>query len=200
MGDLVNDRVQMFDPIGNWLGAFPVTVATWDLDVDPGGVFVVIASNLTQLGSYSTAGAPIAAWQPTDPSILADIEGVAIGLDGRIYVPLKGFGRIEVFTSAGVYLNQIPVQSAAIDVDNDGNLYLYGASGEVFKLTAAGQVVWQFRSLGSASGNFAGLEDLVVDRDGNIFTVESGDRVQKFMSDTTPAIRVSWGAVKARYR
>lgn len=198
VGDLSNNRVQKFDSFGNWIGAFAVTVATYHLDVDPAGTFVAIASTLRFIGTFTTTGTPIASWQPTNASDFSTLGGIAIGPDARIYVSVRGDSQIEQFSASGTSLEQWAITGpAAIDLDAAGNVYVE-SDNAIVKLTSDGEFVWQF---GSGVGEFAGLADLAIDRDGNIFTVESSPaRVQKFSNGPTPTLRKSWGAVKAAYR
>jgi len=56
--------------------------------------------------------------------------------------------------------------------------------------------------LGTGDGQFDGLKFLAVDAQGNLFVSDTNNhRVQKFAtSGPTPAIRTTFGSIKARYR
>ena len=68
--------------------------------------------------------------------------------------------------------------------------------------SSGGTYLAQVGSLGTGDGQFDGLKFLAVDAQGNLFVSDTNNhRVQKFAtSGPTPAVRTTFGSIKARYR
>lgn len=131
-------------------------------------------------------GAPIAAEAP---------GGIATDGAGRIYVPLRGKGLVNIYDNArggnrllasiGAGQLQDPV-SVAIDVRS----YIYVADAAKGAIVSYSPYFWGATLLGSsgapgvALGQFAGLGQIAVDNEPRIFAAESGNaRVQALDPD-----------------
>ncbi|MFI5372623.1 MAG: hypothetical protein ACHQ52_13790 [Candidatus Eisenbacteria bacterium] len=67
--------------------------------------------------------------------------------------------------------------------------------------TGTGTYLTQWGSNGSGEGQFNIPLGLATDAAGNVYVSDNGNnRVQKFGPSPTPAIRKTWGQVKAEHR
>lgn len=152
-------------------------------------------------GRGNAAAAP--AGPAPDPMQAQQFQGpvhsAKVSKDGFVYVADRGGNRLQVFTTAGKFVNQIKVTSPsgfAISSDPDQRfLYIaeYGANhvGVVDRKTL--EILYEFGMESDKPGDFQGPHELAVDSKGNLYVAEvaPGNRWQKLtfkgLSTTKPA-------------
>ncbi|MEZ4520625.1 MAG: hypothetical protein R3A46_03120 [Thermomicrobiales bacterium] len=118
-------------------------------------------------------------------------DGVAIGLDGRIYAVDNGQDVIKVFRNDGEFLTQygpslgpnVTLQNPLdLAIDSDGNLYVTDPDIDaIVKLTPNGGLIAQFGVTGNGNGQFQFPSGIALDEDDNIYVADTvTKRVQKF--------------------
>jgi sugar lactone lactonase YvrE len=129
-------------------------------------------------------------------------EGLAVDVDGNVFVADSGNHRIEKFTRNGIFLLQWGSQGSgegqffdpeAVAVDQNGNVFVADSGNHrIEKFTRNGIFLLQWGSMGSAQGQFHTPDGLAVDADGNAFVADlNNNRIEKFDNDGT--FLTSWG-------
>jgi DNA-binding beta-propeller fold protein YncE len=127
------------------------------------------------------------------PQFATPVHTVRISQDGLVYIADRSNRRIQVFTTAGRYVNQVFInreQSAsacgiAFSQDPEQK-YMYVADYGNSKLVVLERKtlteLYQFGERGPAPGQFQGLHQLSADSKGNLYSVEvaPGNRAQRF--------------------
>ncbi|MEE4210637.1 MAG: hypothetical protein V2I43_15400 [Parvularcula sp.] len=106
VGDLENERVQLFSAMGNFLGIFDGSLVgkPYGLDVDGEGNLYVASTHEPQKGGVrivkvSSDGVVLKEQRLTPPEGGRHVlEDIALGRDGAIYVADSGLGRVLRFT------------------------------------------------------------------------------------------------------
>jgi hypothetical protein len=117
---------------------------------------------------------------PAAPSDRFDIHAkIAVGSDGRVYVSDPGNHRIQVFTPAGRFLDEVGSFGSGkgqfldpnwLSVDHEGNLYVGdGALGGVSKFSPDGRFIWRIGGNGSS--------DLDLEGHQHFLSVDAHDRL-----------------------
>lgn len=152
-------------------------------------VFVVLATAVLALFGAQRAGAASFEW---DGVAVSGVNAGAIATDGagRIYVPVRNGGQLQIFDNArnGHRLLQslgagLLVDPISVTVDNRGNTYIADATRNVVLLygpyTSGSPYLGTSGSPGSALGQFSGLQQLASDLEPRVYSAESGNgRVQ----------------------
>ncbi|HEX5592036.1 MAG TPA: RHS repeat-associated core domain-containing protein [Solirubrobacterales bacterium] len=136
----------------------------------------------------------------TGASYLAAPRDVDTDKEGNVYIADTSHNRIQVFNSKGEFLRQfgaigsgngmfssprgIAVNKAA------GTLYVAdAANNRIQQFNLKGEFIRKWGSGGSGNGQFTELQDLALDSEGHVWTVEGtafgGARVQEFSSEGT---------------
>ena len=130
--------------------------------------------------------------------------GVAVDLDGSVYVADTNNVRIEKFTSTGAFITKWGSRGtgngqfssiAGIAVDPWGNVYVTDSSNNcVQKFTSTGAFITRWGTLGELDGQFHWPEGIAVDASGNVYVVDIfNNRVQRF--DSTGGFITKWGVI-----
>ena len=143
----------------------------------------------TQLGPYN----------PNDPpsqQFRTPVHGIALADDGLLYVCDRTNDRIQVFKTAGTYVDEVFVAKNTL---GDGSTfdvalsrdpeqkYLYVADGANMKIHVLNrktlEVLTTFGDGGRQPGQFYAVHSIATDSKGNLYTTETyrGQRVQKFI-------------------
>ncbi|HSU87267.1 MAG TPA: hypothetical protein VLL56_00435 [Terriglobia bacterium] len=142
---------------------------------------------------------------PDGPSqFVPPVHAVKVSTDGLVYVADRGGRRVQVFTTAGKFVNQVFIgrechapdcgngqTAAGIAFSPDSEQrYLYVANRSQAQIMIFNRKTLEFLdsfgSWGSATGQFGTLHHLSVDSKGNLYTAEvtplkpENRRVQKF--------------------
>ncbi len=140
------------------------------------------------------------------PSQFNIVHGIKVSNDGLVYVADRGGKRVQVFTTAGKYLDQVWVDrfceapgatnlmcgngqtAASVAFSGDAaQRFLYVASRSPSRVIVYDRKtlahLTEFGSLGVRPGEFYGLHHMTTDAGGNLYTseVEDGRRIQKFV-------------------
>jgi tripartite motif-containing protein 71 len=148
---------------------------------------------------FSASGAPLAHWGTlgSGSGQFNGPVGIAVDAQGDIYVADAGNHRIQKLSSSGQPLTQWHTVGSGIGertetgfdlaLDAGGNLYVsephpYGPGNErIEKFSPTGESLLHWGSSGTGPGQFDKPFCLALDRNANVFVVESGNnRVQEF--------------------
>jgi DNA-binding beta-propeller fold protein YncE len=129
------------------------------------------------------------------PGFASAVHGIVVSDDGLVYVADRHNRRVQVFSTAGRYIDQMFVNRAGPAADtvsalalspDKGQRLLYMADFGNSRVVIADRrklsVLGQFGSRGAEPGNFQGIHQLAVDSKGTLYTAEvaPGARIQKF--------------------
>ena len=156
-----------------------------DVTVDSKGFIYIVDESVKKLNSD---GQFITEWTS---DIWWDPSGIAINMDGNVFVVDNRNSIIQIFSSEGKPLANWGEKGSGtgqfdgpkgIDIDGDGNVYVTdGNNHRVQKLDSNGRFVTQWGSYGSGDGNFDYPTGIAVDNNGYVYVIDCyNSRVQKF--------------------
>lgn len=134
-------------------------------------------------------------FNPESQQFANPVHCVRLGNDNLVYVCDRTNNRIQVFEKGGKFVRQFVIAPKTLINGTVHDMilspdplqtYLFvgdGSNGEIYIVRRdTGERVASFGRLGRMAGEFYGLHNIAVDRDGNIFTAEvrTGKRVQRF--------------------
>lgn len=127
---------------------------------------------------------------------LSQPVSIAVDQNGLVYVADRGRNSILVYDPVGLYVRQISLanitsQIAGITVDPAGEfIYVVDRGGldsnlhQFIKIDQQGQIIKQIGQRGKLAGEFNLPTDIVMDKQGNLYVLDSGNfRVQVFSSE-----------------
>jgi DNA-binding beta-propeller fold protein YncE len=140
------------------------------------------------------------------PQFSNPVHGIKLSNDGLLYVADRVGRRVQVFTPAGKYVNQVFINrtgparesAAGIAFSPDAQqqfLYVadFGNSRVIVLNRKTLEELYQFGTRNETPGDFRGLHHFAADSKGNLYTAEvnPGNRAQRFvykgLSPTPPA-------------
>src|SRR5262245_51166450 len=156
---------------------------------------------------FTASGDYVRGWS-TGPSIP---DGLAVDLEGNVYVADIGEARVLKYTNNGTYVTMWGSEGSGdgqflgpvrVAVGPTGTVYVTdNGNSRVQTFTAEGVFISRWGSHGSAPAQFDNPIGIGVDGHGDIFVAATNDsRMQKFGLGATTAQSVTWGSMKARYR
>lgn len=199
-------RVQHFDATGRFLGQWELAdPADPDLDfahiaVAPDGTLYIAGGTTVQ--HYRPDGQLLAVWGGIGTTLgkFYPIAGVAVGLDGTVFVADPGNNRIQRFTQAGAPLRAWQPGGCAdssesfaqgITVASDGTLYVADNGHCILRLAPDGRILARWGEWGFGESQFYWPKGLAAAPDGTLYVSDSGNqRVQVFATDVASAWRV----------
>jgi DNA-binding beta-propeller fold protein YncE len=217
--DSGNGRVQVLDGAGAFLrsiGPFPAPANLYDptyLEVMRDGRVYVSDSQHHRIAAYDAAGQFRFSWGGPGfgtPGLFAGPRGIAADAAGDLYVADEANVRIQKFDADGRFLAQWSISHLGtgstpvprgVFVDDQDRVYVTDYRNDlVLVYMTSGSLIGWWSTHGSDGSHF-GPNDLHVDRHGRIVVVGNDCRVKVYARDAaTAAQKVSWGAVKRRYR
>jgi DNA-binding beta-propeller fold protein YncE len=123
--------------------------------------------------------------EPGPPQFSRPVHSLEVSNDGLLYVSDRGNGRIQVFTIAGKYVNQLFINprgipgAVALSPDPQQQFLYVGDSGNSRILVVSRkslEIVSEFVKKGSLSPHH-----MATDSKGNIYTAETGRGTQRFL-------------------
>ncbi len=123
--------------------------------------------------------------EPGPPQFSRPVHSLEVSNDGLLYVSDRGNGRIQVFTIAGKYVNQLFINprgipgAVALSPDPQQQFLYVGDSGNARILVVnrrSLEIVSEFVKKGSLSPHH-----MATDSKGNIYTAETGRGTQRFL-------------------
>jgi tripartite motif-containing protein 71 len=120
--------------------------------------------------------------------------GIAVGVNGNLYVADRDNHRIQKFSSDGGFLDKWGslgsgngefIRPQGIAVDSNFDIYVADSQNDrVQKFDRNGNFIRKWGSRGSNDGQFSGPNGIAVETDDDVIVVDSGNfRIQKFTSD-----------------
>ena len=222
-----NQRVQKFTSSGGFVtkwGSYGTCDGMFEgptgMGVDGSGAVYVADNGDDRVQKFTGDGVFVTKWgswtAPCAPGDWQDdwlhVVDVAPDGSGRVFATDPG-NFVDSYSDAGEPLNSWGGPGGSgpgqfnvpwgIAVDATGRIYVADMlNNRVQVFSSGGTYLAQVGSLGTGDGQFDGLKFLAVDAQGNLFVSDTNNhRVQKFAtSGPTPAIRTTFGSIKARYR
>ncbi|MCJ7624721.1 MAG: NHL repeat-containing protein, partial [Anaerolineaceae bacterium] len=197
--DLLPDRV--FGSPGNEPGSFN---SPRNLAVAPNGTIYVADSYNHRIQHFSADGELLHVWGnfasvdsgSAPGGTFNEPWGIAVALDGSVYVSDTWNHRIQKFTSNGEfitmwgYFGQADSPTAfygprGLAVDEEGNIYLADTGNKrIVVFDSNGTFLTQFGSPGMELGQLDEPVGVAIDNDGNVYVTDTwNQRVQVFASD-----------------
>jgi DNA-binding beta-propeller fold protein YncE len=208
-----NDRIQVFDPSGQFLrgwgkhgsgeGEFDLKARTepltlGELAIDADDHLYVVDSFNERVQKFDNAGNFLLEWGSSgreDGQFVRPL-GVAVNPDGTIYVIDDRRNTVQVFDAQGKFLFRFgkPGHEAGqiydtglVAVDSEGNAYVadYG-NNRVDKFAGDGTFIKQWGTTGTGEGEFTDPVGICTDTQGHVYVAEyGGKRLQMFDNDGT---------------
>ena len=209
VADLYTQRVQKFTSEGVFLfqwgsyGAGPGQfVGAEDVCIDQrDGTLYVADKDLNRIQKFDSNGVFLFEWGSygTGPGQFDDVYFLTVDQNGYIYVSDRRNFRIQKFDSNGQYIlewnspssgptidhpYQLGHRIDAIDVDNDGVVYVVGGNNNLLRYTDTGEQLGYWAPGGSAPGQFNCPNDMDVDEAGTVYVTDASNyRIQTFTSE-----------------
>ncbi len=191
IADTWNNRIQVYDKNGCFIKyLYTKWNYPYEIVVTSQGKINVLFSDHSNLHIYSKNGNLIDSWFSsgrqngqfdTPQSIAICGNLICVGDRGNIY---DMDGRVQKFYSNGQFVDSKDYYVKAIECDTHGNSYLLLQDAPYIKrIDPNGVVNLQFGNFGKNDGEFYGTQDIAVDNDGYIYTVDSIGRIQKFSQE-----------------
>ncbi len=182
---------------GTFCGPFGVAVG-------PDGHVYVTDTAVSRIQTFSGDGTYLGEWSVKGSDVAADASGdLYVATGGGVWKFSASGAPLTSWGSAGVGPGQFN-SPMAVAVDRNGLVYVadtYNHRVQVF--TGAGAFLAMWGSYGSDPGQFYRPMGIAVGSDGRVFVADTyNNRIQVFapVAAPTPALRPSWGSLKASYR
>ena len=171
-----NGNVYTVDPstqMVNYFTAEGVYVGSWSfhsgagIAVSPNTNVYVVNSIDYYIRYYTKAGGYLGQWNPVRHG--SDfISGISIAPDGKVYIATYAAHYVQYYSPTGSFRGEwhTSYHPSALEVSEDGTVYVLGTDGYVRRYTATGSFLRRWR----AAGQWA--YDITVGSDGKIFVVD----------------------------
>lgn len=200
-------RIEVFDPNGHFVRQWTLAVSRLShsiaLSPDDSLVYATVGEYVLK---YTAEGVPVTQWSymGTNNGNFGN-RGIAVGASGAVYVASINLFSVIKYTPSGDVLSVIDQLAYPLGVAVDGleRIYVSTASGEqrCQLRDASGLFLAAWGSPGVDNGQFTYPLDLAVAPNGDVYVIdEARPWIQKFGFAATPALRGSWGDLKARFR
>ena len=200
VADKTNNRIERFDPKGNFLSKFgSYGTASGQLNrpaslaIGANGNIWVADANNNRIQEFSPTGQvlkTIGTFGPGEKQFSGP-EGIAVDYRGNVWVADTGNGRLQEYTENGSFVKFAGSKSAGsgqlgeptgIDVGPGGDMWVADWQNNRIKVfNQAGEFVRQFGEYGTGSGQFKNPDAIDVDNSGNVWVSDTANgRVQLF--------------------
>lgn len=168
----------------------PTDVA-WDAT---GNIYVADGFGNSRVAKFAKNGKFIKSWgsRGTENGQFNIVHGIAVDLQGNVYVADAGNKRIQVFDGDGNFKTEISNigSPAAICITPGSHQYIYSSSsnppenidvdGEIYKMELSGKIVGKFGRAGKLPKEFGTVNAISCRNDNELYVGEIGNwRVQK---------------------
>jgi tripartite motif-containing protein 71 len=196
-----NNQIQRFDASGNALTSWGSSGAVGVAFDGSENAWVIASTAITEydnlggvLATYGSAG--------TGNGQLSNADDIAVAPSGKVFVADTDNGRIQRFSSGGVYETQwggfpgagVPDYPTGLAVDGSNNVYMTKKStDQIQKFDATGTLLQEFGGSGNGNGQLNDPSAIAIDGSGNIYVLDTGNtRIQKF--DPSGSYLTQWGS------
>ena len=198
-----NNRIQKFDPYGNYLlqwgslgsanGQFD---GPYDVIVDNQDYIYVTDGSNHRVQKFDSSGNYLTKW-----GVFASTNGnfkwptgITADSANNIYVVDSNNHRVQKFTNTGTYVTKWGTEGTGntqfsypgnISIDSSDNIYVTDEGNyRISKFTSTGTYITQWGAYGSAQGQFEYLGDVTVDSNNNVYVSDifKSIALQKFDS------------------
>jgi YD repeat-containing protein len=196
--DWGNERIEEFDPEGNYLSQFGESGSgngqlnhPLGLAIDAEGDIWVVDHSNNRVEQFSPEGEYLSKFGTYGSSKgqFNGPEGIAIGPSGTIWV--SDASRVQTFTQAGVATGVFAGhgtgegqvgEPAGVDVDSEGDVWVADwGNNRVSVFSEEGEFLFQFGSYGSGEGQFEHPASIAIDSAGDAWVGDyEGNRIEKF--------------------
>jgi hypothetical protein len=145
----------------------------------------------SRIVKYDKDGKYLMEWgtQGTGPGQFDVVHGLAIDLDGRVYVADRSNSRVQVFSANGEFIQEWPniTSPAGLYIDEGQNVWVVDrVLNRILKYDRDGHLLYHWGTFGGTSGGFPGgmlrPHQLDVDQEGNVYVANfDGGSVGKFV-------------------
>jgi peptidylamidoglycolate lyase len=167
-----------------------------------GSIYVADGYGNSRIAHFKGNGAFIRDWgqRGNAPGEFDNPHGIALDVQGKVYIADRNNGRIQVFTADGNFVaqwkNNLLGRPWSVAFGREGNLYVVDGGdlkpsppdrGRLLKLTPEGKILTTWSSFGNYDGQLFWGHDIAVGRDGAVYVgdVYHGMRIQKFVPTST---------------
>jgi len=213
VADYGNSRVQVFNRDGVFLRQWPAQDAR-DVAMSPDGSVHVVAVRGSQVDVFTPDGNPVRSYGGGE---IGSPTSIAFDAAGNSYVVNEGGPgngsrqTVTKWSPAGALLAMWGSGGtgpghlggvAGVAVDATGNVYVVEhQTNRLQVFDPAGSLIGLWGTTGSGAGQFIEPVDVALDAAGLIYVVDMyNHRIQKFGNLPVMTSRVSWGALKSRFR
>jgi len=196
VGDLLNHRVQVFDPDGGFLGAWQ-RQGTDGVAVGPNGRVYVVGNNLVT--EHTSTGTELTVWGGggTTPGSFNFAIDIAVDAQGFVYVADWMNHRVQKFTGTGAFETLWHTSDhgpISVSIAPGGEVYTTDLTANLVEVwSASGDFIRSWGTFGSGEGQFDAPTKVAFDRAGNVVVSDAGNgRVQVFTP--TGDFLCTWGS------
>lgn len=200
VADTSNNRVQQFNPKGEYLTKFGSLgsgngqfYAPSGIAIDSKGNIWVVDSGNNRVQQFNSKGEYITKFGSlgSGNGQLNFPTGIAIDSEGNLWVADWGNNRVQKFNSSGGYIAKFGTKGSSngqlespsgIAIDSGGHLWVADfGNNRVQEFNSSGEYVSKFGTKGSGNGQLESPASLVINSQGNLWVTDSANnRVQKF--------------------
>ena len=210
VADTSNNRIQKFDPSGDYLAQWGVygssegeLAGPRDVTVDSSDDVYVVDTINNRIQKFDANGTYLAQWggYGSGDGQFNDLHGIVSDSDDNVYVVDTNNHRVQKFDADGTYITQWGSQGSGngqfsyprgVAVDSDDNVYVT-SDNRIQKFDADGTYITQWSAYDDGEGGFVSLDGITTDSDDNVYVVDtSSHRIQKF--DSSGTYITQWGS------
>lgn len=197
-----DSKVRRYDLTGSLLSEW-TAVSSTGVAVDGSGVaWVTVPSTIRRFNAAGTSLGDVGTSGSGNGQVSTTPQGIAVAPSGQVYLADTGNGRIQRFSSDGVYQlawGKFPGAGVldnptGLAVDGAGNIYVTNKSQDlIHKFDPSGALLTEWGGSGSGNGKFDDPAAIAIDASGNVYVADTGNqRIQKF--DSSGGYLTQWGS------